>query len=59
MTAQHFGAIAHGNRLIMMQEGRIVIDVEGEEKKKLTVEDLLKLFAQATGTFEATDKLFC
>ena len=50
-------AIAHGNRLIMMQEGRIIVDVEGEAKKKLTVEDLMKLFAQATGTFEATDKL--
>ena len=50
-------AIAHGNRLIMLQEGRVIVDVEGEEKKKLTVEDLLKLFAQATGTVEATDKL--
>ena len=50
-------AIAHGNRLIMLQEGRVIVDVEGEEKKKLTVEDLLKLFAQATGTMEATDKL--
>ena len=50
-------AIAHGNRLIMLQEGRVIVDVEGEEKKKLTVEDLLKLFAQATGTIEATDKL--
>jgi putative ABC transport system ATP-binding protein len=50
-------AIAHGNRLIMLQEGRVIVDVEGEAKKKLTVEDLLKLFAQATGTMEATDKL--
>ena len=50
-------ASAHGNRLIMLQEGRVIVDVEGEEKKKLTVEDLLKLFAQATGTVEATDKL--
>ena len=50
-------AIAHGNRLIMLQEGRVIVDVEGEEKKKLTVDDLLKLFAQATGTTEATDKL--
>ena len=50
-------AIAHGNRLIMLQEGRVIVDVEGEEKKKLTVEDLLKLFAQATGPMEATDKL--
>ena len=50
-------AIAHGNRLIMLQEGRVIVDVEGEEKKKLTVEDLLKLFAQATGTMETSDKL--
>ena len=49
--------ITHGNRLIMLQEGRVIVDVEGEEKKKLTVEDLLKLFAQATGTMETSDKL--
>jgi len=42
-------ALAHGNRLIMMHEGRIIVDVEGEEKKKLTVEDLLGLFAKASG----------
>ena len=49
-------AIAHGNRLIMMQEGRIIVDVEGEEKQKLTVEDLLKLFAQASGREFANDR---
>lgn len=38
-------AIAHGNRLIMMQNGHVIVDVEGEAKKKLTVENLLKLFA--------------
>ena len=42
-------AIAHGNRLIMLQDGHVVVDVEGEAKQKLTVEDLLKLFAQASG----------
>lgn len=42
-------AIAHGNRLIMMHEGRIIIDVSGEEKKNLTVEQLLSLFTQASG----------
>ncbi len=42
-------ALAHGNRLIMMYEGKIVVDVEGEEKKRLTVEDLLGLFAKASG----------
>ncbi len=39
---------AHGNRLIMMNEGHIVLDVAGEEKKHLTVEDLLHKFSVAT-----------
>lgn len=50
-------AIAHGNRLIMMYNGRIVVDISGEEKKKLTVEQLLDLFSQASGSDEADDKL--
>ena len=50
-------AIAYGNRLIMMYDGRIVVDVGGEEKKKLTVEQLLNLFSQASGSNEANDKL--
>ncbi len=50
-------AIQHGNRLIMMYDGRIVVDVSGEEKKKLTVEQLLNLFSQASGSDEADDKL--
>ena len=41
-------AIKHGNRLIMMNSGRIVVDVSGEEKKKLTVEDLLEMFSKAS-----------
>lgn len=49
-------AIAHGNRLIMMHEGRIIIDVKGEEKKKLTVEDLLAMFAKASGSEFASDR---
>lgn len=49
-------AIAHGNRLIMMQDGHVIVDVEGEDKKKLTVEDLLKLFAQASGQEFANDR---
>ena len=49
-------AIAHGNRLIMMHEGRIIIDVKGEEKKKLTVEDLLAMFAKASGSEFANDR---
>ena len=50
-------AIAHGNRLIMMYDGRIVIDVSGEEKKKLTVPQLLELFSKVSGSDEADDKL--
>ena len=37
-------AIAHGNRLIMMMEGKIILDIQGEDKKKLTVKDLLDQF---------------
>ncbi|MBP3736162.1 MAG: ATP-binding cassette domain-containing protein, partial [Lachnospiraceae bacterium] len=40
-------AIKHGNRLIMMNEGRIVYDVSGEEKKNLTVRDLLAKFEES------------
>ena len=50
-------AIEYGDRLIMMYEGRIALDIAGEEKQKLTVEDLLAKFGQATGSNEATDKL--
>ena len=50
-------AIAHGDRLIMMYEGRIAIDVAGEEKKKLTVEGLLEMFSKVSGSTEADDKL--
>ena len=50
-------AIAYGNRLIMMYNGHIVVDVSGEEKKDLTVEQLLNLFSQASGSDEVDDKL--
>ena len=50
-------AIVHGNRLIMMYDGRVAIDVSGEEKKKLTVPDLLALFSKVSGSDEADDKL--
>jgi len=50
-------AILHGNRLIMMYEGKIAIDVSGEEKKKLTVERLLAMFSEVSGSTEADDKL--
>ena len=50
-------AIQHGNRLIMMYDGHIVVDVSGEEKKKLTVEQLLSLFSKASGSDEVNDKM--
>ncbi len=50
-------AIQYGNRLIMMYNGHIVVDVSGEEKKKLTVEQLLELFSRASGSDEASDKM--
>lgn len=50
-------AIAHGNRLIMMNSGNIILDISGEEKKKLTVEDLLEKFAVASGNEFANDRM--
>ena len=57
VTHNMHDAIAHGNRLIMMHEGRIVVDVSGEEKKKLTIPQLLGLFEQASGNVLADDKV--
>ena len=48
-------AIKHGNRLIMMMDGKIILDIEGEEKKKLTVRDLLDQFERASGEQFAND----
>ena len=50
-------AIAHGNILIMMDAGHIVVDISGEDKKKLTVPDLMALFSKASGSTEANDKM--
>ncbi|MBQ7364558.1 MAG: ABC transporter ATP-binding protein [Clostridia bacterium] len=49
-------AIAYGNRLIMMHEGRIIFDIAGEEKKHLTVEGLVKKFSQTSGEEFASDR---
>ena len=49
-------AIVHGNRLIMMMEWKIILDIRGEEKKKLTVEDLLHKFEEASGEEFTNDK---
>ena len=49
-------AIVHGNRLIMMHEGKVILNNSGEEKKKLTVEDLLHQFEKVSGEEFANDK---
>ena len=56
ITHNMHDAIAHGNRLIMMHEGRIVVDVSGEEKAKLTINQLLGLFEKASGSEFNSDK---
>jgi len=50
-------ALSIGNRLIMMNEGSIIFDASGEEKKKLTVEDLMKKFGEASGGKFANDRM--
>ena len=49
-------AIAYGNRLIMMHEGRVILDIKGEQKKHLTVEMLLEQFAKASGDEFVNDR---
>lgn len=49
-------AITHGNRLIMMHEGKVILNISGEEKKKFTVEDLLRQFEKVSGQEFASDK---
>ena len=50
-------AIRHGNRLIMMDSGRIILDISGEEKKRLTVEELLERFQQVSGAGMDNDRM--
>ena len=50
-------AIAHGNRLIMMKDGRVILNISGEEKKELTVEDLLEKFNTASGEEFSNDRM--
>lgn len=50
-------AITHGNRLIMMNDGKVILDIRGEEKKKLTVEDLLQAFNKISGDEFANDRV--
>ncbi len=49
-------AIAHGNRLIMMHEGHVILDIAGEAKKNLTVEELLEKFSIASGSEFTNDR---
>ena len=49
-------AIRYGNRLVMLYDGRVILDIGGEEKSKLTVEDLLEMFTQASGSEFASDR---
>ena len=50
-------AIRHGNRLIMMNEGHIILDIEGEEKKKLTKQQLIDMFAQKGASIDSDEAL--
>lgn len=50
-------AIKHGNRLIMMNDGKVVLDISGEEKKNLTVEELLQKFEDVSKTQFANDSV--
>ena len=50
-------AIRYGNRLIMMNEGRIILDVSGEQKKQLTIELLMDAFAKASGESFVNDRM--
>lgn len=58
MVTHNMGnAIEYGNRLIMMNNGQIIYDVKGEEKKRLTVDDLMKKFEEASGTTLNNDRM--
>ena len=56
VTHNMHDAIEYGNRLIMMHEGKVVVDVSGEEKKNLTIQQLLELFEQSSGSRFGSDK---
>ena len=49
-------AIQFGNRLMMLHEGRVILDISGEEKRRLTVSDLLELFTKASGSEFVSDR---
>ncbi|MCI5846691.1 MAG: ABC transporter ATP-binding protein [Candidatus Limiplasma sp.] len=49
-------AIRYGSRLVMLHEGRVILDISGEEKQKLTVPDLLEMFTRVSGSEFASDR---
>lgn len=57
VTHNMHDAITHGNRLIMMNDGKVVLDISGEEKKNLTVEHLLRQFEQVSGSKLENDRM--
>jgi putative ABC transport system ATP-binding protein len=57
ITHNMHDAIHYGNRLIMMHEGKIAVDISGEDKKKLTIPELLELFEKASGSEFVNDKI--
>ncbi len=50
-------AIQYGSRLIMLHEGRVILDISGEDKRKLTVPDLMAEFAKASGDEFSNDRV--
>lgn len=50
-------ALRFGNRLIMLHNGRVIIDVQGDEKKNLQIPDLLEMFEKASGDTMDSDRL--
>ena len=50
-------ALNYGNRLIMMNDGKIIYDAQGEEKKNQTIDGLLKLFRDKDGAMMASDRM--
>ena len=50
-------ALRYGNRMIMLHNGRVIIDVQGEEKQHLEITDLLEMFEKASGSEMASDRL--
>ena len=56
VTHNMHDAIVYGNRLIMMHEGRIILDISGEEKKNLTVDMLLHKFEEVSGSEFVNDR---